>query len=342
MKVMDKREINLKSNKQNVYGELKHPYVILAPLSGITDVPFRLIARKFGCKFAFTEMVDVNGIHYNSLKTLKMFDRPDMDAPLGAQIVGQDENRMLTAAKICEDKGFDLVDINAGCPARKVIKGGKGSALLGSPEKLANIVRKLSKELTIPITVKIRSGVDKDSKNYLEVAKRVEDAGAKAICIHARTQDQMYKGKPDHDITRQIKGEVNIPVIASGNIFDPENVKDILLQTGCDGVMVARGVLGRPWIFDEIDRYLSGKPYEDICPTFEGIKDVIKEHFMLSFDHFGEFLAFKRMYKHICWYFKGYKNLDHVMREYKKVKTSEELFLLIDRLHLKDDKRMEI
>jgi len=342
MKISENKEKDISHYNESVYGKLKHPYVMLAPLSGVTDVPFRLIARKFGCQFAFTEMVDVNGLHYNNLKTFKMFDRPKEDFPLGAQIVGQDVERMLAAAKICEDKGFQLVDINAGCPARKVIKGGKGSALLKDPKRLGSIIRRLTSELTIPVTVKIRSGWDKDNKNYLEIAKIVESEGAKAICIHSRTQDQMYKGKPEHDDTRRIKEVVSIPVIASGNIFDPESVKEVLDQTKCDGVMVARGVLGKPWIFKEIESFLSTGSYEGIAPNFQEIKDVIKEHFMLCLDYVDEFLAFKRMYKHISWYLKPYKNLDSIMREYTKVKTADELFAFIDALHLKDDKRMEI
>jgi len=342
MEATEEKGTNITNYKQSIYGNLKHPYIMLAPLSGVTDVPFRLIARKFGCKFAFTEMVDVNGIHYNNVKTFKMFDRPKEDAPLGAQIVGQDEEKMLAAAKLCEDKGFRLVDINAGCPARKVVKGGKGSALLKDPKHLGNIIRRLTNELTIPVTVKIRSGWDKDSKNFMEVARIAQEEGAKAICIHTRTQNQMYKGKPEHDDARQIKEALSIPVIVSGNMFNPEDIKEVLDQTLCDGAMIARGVLGRPWIFKEVEDYLTSGSYENGDPTFQEIKETIKEHFMLCLDHYSKYLAFKRMYKHICWYLKPYRNLDSIMKEYSKVKTPEELFIFIDRLHLEDGRRMEI
>ena len=310
---------------------------VLAPLSGITDIPFRLIARKFGCRFAFTEMVDVNGIVYNNKKTLRYLDRVPEDEPLGAQIVGHDVGPLLVGAKMCEDKGFEVLDINAGCPAQKVIKGDKGAALLRDVPRLARIVRKIVKELTIPVTVKIRSGWDQDNLNYLEVAKAVESEGASAICIHTRTKDQMYKGKADHSQTKILKENVKIPVFASGNIFHPEDVKEVLEYTGCDGVFVARGALGTPWIFSAIEDFLQGKDTFD-APGFREIKDIILDHFNLSIKYQGERLAKKRMYKHITWYLKRFKNLNKIMPEYTKLESVEDFKPFLDRLEI-DDKR---
>ncbi len=321
---------------------LQLPKTVLAPLSGITDVPFRLIARKCGCEFAYTEMVDVNGIFFDNKKTIKMLDHPKEDSPLGVQFVGQDENRILRAAKVCEEMGFDLIDLNAGCPARKVVKGGKGSALLKDPVKLGKIINHLVKETALPVTVKIRIGWDTESKNYIEVGKAAEDNGASAICVHARTQCQMYKGKPDHNATRELKESLSIPIFASGNIFKPEDVKEVLDFTGCDGVAVARGALGRPWIFKEIKEYLQGRPYEGITPQFQELKNLLREHFLLCLEYFGEFLAFKRMYKHTAWYLKRYKNLDVIMKEFVKCKNEDDFNFFLDRLELKEEKILEL
>lgn len=291
---------------------------ILAPMSGVTDIPFRMMARKFGCAFAFTEMIDVNGIIHDNKKTFKLMDSLRGDSPLGVQLAGENDEKILQAAKICEEKGFDVLDINAGCPARKVIKVGKGAALLKEPVKLAGIIRKLVKELTIPVTVKIRSGWDKDNLNYMEVAKAVVSEGALAICVHPRTKDEMYKGKPDHNIVSVLKKELKVPVFASGNIFSLQEVRDVFAKTGCDGVFIARGALGRPWFFSEInDFFLKGTRVN--TPSFEEIKKIIIEHCSLNTRFYDKKIAFKRMYKHLTWYLKGLKDLDKVMRQYKKV-----------------------
>ncbi len=238
--------------KHEPIAEMIRARVVLAPMSGVADIPFRLMARKFGCRFAFTEMVDVNGIINRNRKTLQLLEGVPGDSPLGVQVVGQDEDKILRAAEECQSKGFAVLDINAGCPARKITKAGKGSALLKEPRKLGRIVRKLTGALSIPVTVKIRSGWDERNRNYLEVAKLVEAEGASAICVHSRTSDQQYRGKADHEVTRAVKEAVNIPVFASGNIFTGRDVGDVIERTGCDAVFVARGSLVRPWLFSEI------------------------------------------------------------------------------------------
>ncbi|MFC1570233.1 tRNA dihydrouridine synthase DusB [Candidatus Omnitrophota bacterium] len=304
--------------KKNPIDTMIKAKAVLAPMSGITDIPFRLMCRKFGCKFAFTEMVDVNGIVYKNKKTLTYLDRVPKDEPLGVQIVGADADRLLFAAQLCEEKGFEVLDINAGCPARKVIKGGKGAALLKDVPKFADIVSRIVKKLTIPVTVKIRSGWSEDSLNYMEVAKAVESEGAAAICIHTRTQEQMYKGQADHGITAKLKKKIKIPVFASGNIFTAGDAKKVLEETGCDGVFVARGALGKPWIFRATEDILSGKDKFD-APGFSDIKKIMIEQFSLSVKFQGEFVARKRMYKHVTWYLKRFKNMNEIMKAYSKV-----------------------
>lgn len=312
---------------------------VMAPMAGVTDIPFRLMVRKFGCKFAFTEMLDVNGIVYNSPKSFKIMDRIPGDEPLGIQIAGEDEEKISYVGKICEEKGFNVLEINAGCPARKVVKVGKGAALLKDPRKLAGIVRRLKRELTIPVTVKIRSGWNEDDQNCVNVVKAVEAEGADAICIHPRTKEQMYKGKPGHEITRDIKNAVKIPVFASGNLFKPDDVSRVMEMTGCDGVYIARGALGRPWIFREIYSHLEGKDNEPE-PSFEELKGIIIEHFLLCLNYYDEAHAIKRMYKYLAWYLKKLKNLNQVMEEYRKVADRKSFCDLVNRLCLEDRRRV--
>ncbi len=315
--------------------------VFLAPLSGITDVPFRLMARKYGCKFAFTEMVDVNGIFYNNQKTMNMLDWPPEDTPLGVQLVGQDLEKMQCAAKKCEEKGYGLVDLNVGCPARKVIKCGKGSALMKSPDKFASIIRMLVKELSVPVTVKMRSGWDENDISCVELAKIAESEGVAAISIHPRTQSQMFKKKPDHAITALLKRSVSIPVFASGDMFEPCDIDEVLNATGCDAVIIARGALGRPWIFEEIQEYFSGGSIKREM-GLDDIKKVIMEHMAIYRRHGSKERIFFRMYKHICWYLKRYKGLQEIMKKYRKLKTYEEAEELFESLYLDDGNTLYI
>ncbi len=314
---------------------------VLSPMSGITDLPFRMMARKFGCAFAFTEMVDINGIVYKNRKSLKYLERAKGDEPLGIQLVGQDLEKFLIVAEICEEKGFALIDINAGCPARKVVKAGKGAALMRDTAKLAKIVSGVARHVSIPVTVKIRSGWDEDNLNYLETAKAVEAEGASAICIHSRTKEQMYRGKAEHNVTRETKEAVGIPVFASGNIFTAKDAVDVLKYTGCDGVFVARGALGKPWVFREISDMINGKTVQR-PPSFNELKDVIRKHFKLQVRYYGEFLAFKRMYKHMTWYLKRYKNIDDVMKVFLKVEDAASFGDLMDRLILDENGRLRL
>ncbi|MDD4956241.1 MAG: tRNA dihydrouridine synthase DusB [Candidatus Omnitrophica bacterium] len=309
--------------KKNIISEMIKAKAVLAPMSGITDVPFRLISRKYGCKFAFTEMIDVNGIVYRNKKSFKMLDILPEDRPIGVQLVGQDITKMVDVARLCEEKGFPVIDINAGCPARKVIKGGKGSALLKEPEKLAKMVGHVVGAVNIPVTVKIRSGWGPSEMNYLKVARMVEEAGARAICVHPRTREQMYRGGADHNIVKEVKEAVSIPVFASGNIFSAQSAMETISLTGCDGVYVARGALGKPWIFDDIRRVLSGKE-ERPDPGFRKLKNIIAEHYLLSLEHYDSALAKSRMYKYITWYLRRYKNIDFVMKRYGRISPGKE------------------
>lgn len=323
--------------KMDPIDEMVRARAVLAPMSGITDIPFRMMARKFGCRFAFTEMIDVNGIVYSNRKSFKLMDRACGDDPIGVQIVGADENKLLYVAQVCEEKGFDVLDINAGCPARKVVKSGKGSALLKDPVKIARIIRMIVSKLKIPVTVKIRSGWDEDSLNYLEVAKAAASEGASSICIHSRTREQMYKGKVRHDIAGAVKKAMDIPVFASGNIFTAQDAFDVYKDTGCDGVYIARGALGRPWIFSEINNMFFSDGSGDVSfggPLFVDIKKIMIDHFSICREYYeGKWLV-SRMYKHVAWYLKGLKNLNEVMKEYRTVSDLASFIDFTDRLSL--------
>ncbi|MFC1521784.1 tRNA dihydrouridine synthase DusB [Elusimicrobiota bacterium] len=323
----------LRSRAPDPIKQIMDAVVFLAPMSGVTDVPFRILMRRYGCKFAFTEMLDSNGINYNNARTLRMLDHPKEDEPLGVQIMGQEADTLIMSAKLCQDKGYPMLDFNAGCPAKKIVSPGKGASLLKDPLKLGRLVGALVKELSIPVTVKIRSGWSEKTKNYLEIAKIIESEGASAICIHPRTRDQKFKGKPDHEITREIKENVNIPIFASGNVFSLEDVMDLKKKTNCDAVVLARGALGKPWIFNDI---YNGVLTDTQAPQerFEKAKKAMKEHFDLCFEFMRPRWKFSQMYKHVSWYFVDFKNLNEIMREFLKVKSIDEFTLFLQRLSL--------
>lgn len=338
----DRRPTTDHRNPQEGVQKMLEARFVMAPMAGVTDVPFRMMVRRFGCRFAFTEMIDSTGMLYRSRRTSAMLKRPPEDSPAGVQISGEDAEKILYTARICEEKGFDVIDVNAGCPSRKVVKGGKGAALLKDPVKLGRIVEELVKNLSVPVTVKIRSGWDEESMNYVEVAKVVELSGAKAICIHPRTREQMYKGKAEHDAVREIKEAVKIPVFASGNIFSAFDAASVMERTGCDGVFVARGALGRPWIFRELYDYFSGKK-EIVEPSFEEVKAIVARHFSECEVSYGSFVrARSRMYKHVTWAFKRYKGIHEAMKTYTTLPDEAAFLDFLRRLELEGGKYLSL
>lgn len=305
--------------------------VFMSPMSGITDLPFRTILQRQGCRFMFTEMIDANGLFYNNFKTLRMLNRKKDTNTFGVQLIGAETEKILRAAKICEDKGFSLLELNAACPVQKITKDGKGSALLKDLKKLSKIISALAIGIKIPVSVKIRSGWDDENLNYLETAKIIEENGASAICIHPRTRTQMYKDKPKHEITSIIKKIVKIPVFASGSVFSADDVLGILKNTKCDAISIARGALGRPWIFKQIHSHLEGgTPYPP--PSFNEVKNVIIEHLSICLEFFDKKRAFLRMYKHLNWYLKEYKNRHFIMQKYREIHDFDKFRLFIDKL----------
>ena len=279
----------------------------LAPLAGISNLPFRLIVRSQGCALAYTEMISTNGLVRKTAKTYEYLKTCADDRPLGAQIFGADPQIMAEAARIVADSGFDLIDINMGCPVKKVIKAGAGAILMKNPDLIARIVEAVKKAVKIPVTLKIRSGWTHSSINAVQIAKIAEACGADAITVHARTADQGYSGQADWKIIAEVKKAVKIQVIGNGDIRQPQDAVRMLKETSCDAVMVGRGSLGNPWIFKGIAQECAGKPL-NYLPDLEQRLEMIQNHWQMESQFFGEKVAIKSFHKHILWYTKGLDN----------------------------------
>lgn len=297
--------------------------VFLAPMAGFTDYAFRKLCRQMGCELTYTEMISAKALYYDSMKTKHMLETSEIDKPIAVQIFGNDP---ATMAKVCsifnETEKFCLVDINMGCPAPKIVKNGEGSALMKDPKLAEAIVKEMRKVSTKPITVKFRKGYDKNNVNAVDFAKRMEQSGADAIAVHGRTREQMYEGKADWDIIRKVKENVNIPVIANGDVFSAEDAIDIKKKTNCDGIMIARGARGNPWIFKQIQQIINNKPIT--CPSDKEKIDLCIEHYKLAVEYHGEYVGIREMRKHIPWYIKGMKNCTIIRDEINRADNKDE------------------
>ncbi len=284
--------------------DLLHDKVMLAPLAGITNLPSRLIAREFGCQLCFTEMISANGLVRETAKTIEYLMTSPEDKPLGIQLFGADPAVMARAAEFVAGQSPDFIDINMGCPVRKVVKTGSGARLLKDPPLAGQIIQAVVKAVNIPVTVKIRSGWSPGSINATEIARIAEDSGASAVIVHGRTADQGFSGQADWSVIARVKAAVKIPVIGNGDIWQPKDAVRMREQTGCDAVMVGRGALGNPWIFQQIVRSFSGR--SDICsPTPAERHSIIKKHWELEKSFFGSRIANRSFRKHLLWYTRG-------------------------------------
>ena len=304
---------------------------MLAPMAGVSDLPFRLMARKFGCPLAFTEMINARALCMASGKTFKLLESSPADRPLGVQLLGREPEYLREALIALEGLSYDVIDLNAACPVRKVTRKGEGAALLKEPHLLSRLVATLVAHAKVPVTVKIRSGWDHLSVNARDIAARIADAGADAVCIHGRTRSQGYGGKADRGIVRSVKEAVSVPVIASGDLFSVEAVEKVKQETGCDAVMVARGALGNPWIFREIAAaYGQGVPPSR--PSMEELTQVMGEHLQMSVERHGEALGVIDFRKFFIWYTRGLKNARLLRPKAMLVSTPVEMQGLIDEL----------
>ena len=277
---------------------------LLAPLAGITNLPFRQIARMSGCELCFTEMISANGLIRESEKTIEYLMTSAEDQPLGVQLFGADPDIMAQAAVIVAGHKPDLIDINMGCPVRKVVKTGSGAMLMKDPLLAGRIIEAVAKAVSIPVTVKIRLGWSPGAINAVQMAHVAEDSGASAITVHGRTADQGFSGHANWQVIASVKQDVKIPVIGNGDIWRPRDALDLLAQTGCDAVMVGRGALGNPWIFKGIGQLLSNEP-ENYKPSLSERHAIIKKHWEMESRICGNQIADRSFRKHLLWYTKG-------------------------------------
>ncbi len=296
--------------------------ILLAPMAGITNLPFRIICEQYEPGLVYTEMVSSKGLFYHDLKTAQLLNMKNETRPVAVQIFGNDIEAMSYAAKEVS-KIADIIDINMGCPAPKVVKNGDGSKLMLNLELAGKIIESVVNTATVPVTVKMRKGWDNTHISAIELAKIAEEKGAKAVTIHGRTRDEFYTGTADWEIIKQVKQAVSIPVIGNGDIKTKEDAKKIFEQTNVDGIMVGRGTIGNPWIFREIRQYLNGDLVTEV--TKEEKLQIILKHIMLQVEFLGENTGIKEMRKHMAYYLKNLPNASSIRQKINQIETKKEL-----------------
>ena len=309
---------------------IENPFV-LAPMAGVTDMPFRTLCKEQGAGLICMEMISAKAISFHNKNTIALMKIDPCEHPVSMQLFGSEPELMAEVAKSIEDKDFDILDINMGCPVPKVVNNGEGSALLKNPELIVQIIKSVSSAIQKPVTVKVRIGFENAPVDIVEIARRAEDAGAAAIAVHGRTRQQYYSGTADWDIIRQVKEAVSIPVIGNGDVDSPLKAEALLKQTGCDGVMIGRAVRGNPWIFREMNHYFqTGELLPR--PSSEEIREMILRHARAQIALKGEFTGIREMRKHVAWYTAGMRHSAGLRRASNTIESYEALQELLMKL----------
>jgi len=305
--------------------------LILGPMAGVTDLPFRLLCKEQGAGLLCMEMVSAKGIMYNNKNTKFLLTIDERERPVSLQLFGSDPDIISEQAKRIEELPFDILDINMGCPVPKIVNNGDGSALMKNPLLAGEIIEKTARAIQKPVTVKIRKGFDEEHINAVEMAHIAQESGAAAIAVHGRTREQYYSGKADWEIIRKVKEAVKIPVIGNGDVWTPQDAIDMRKQTGCDGVMIGRGAQGNPWIFKQILHYeQTGELLEK--PSPQEVTEMILRHAKMQMEFKGEYTGMREIRKHAAWYTAGYKNSAKLRGKINETETYEELKELLSHL----------
>lgn len=303
--------------------------VILAPMAGVTDLPFRLLCHEQGAGLVCTEMISAKAIYYKNKNTESLMAIRSDERPVSLQLFGSEPDILAAMARQIEDRPFDILDLNMGCPVPKVVNNGEGSALLKRPDLVRKIVSAVVEAVDKPVTVKIRRGFDEEHINAVEIARIIEDCGAAAVVIHGRTREQYYSGKADWDSIRRVKEAVSIPVIGNGDVDSPEAAREMLEQTGCDGIMVGRAAKGNPWIFRRILCYLETGEIQG-RPSMQEVKDMILRHARMQVEEKGMYTGMREMRKHVAWYTAGFPHSAKLRRQVNEMKSLEDLLAILE------------
>ena len=304
---------------------------ILAPMAGVTDLPFRVLCKEQGAGLVCMEMVSAKAISYKNRNTAALMEIDEREHPVSLQLFGNEPKLMAEVAKTIEEHPFDILDINMGCPVPKVVNNGEGSALLKDPKRIGEIVYEISHAIQKPVTIKMRIGFEQAPVDVTEIAKIAEENGAAAIAVHGRTRQQYYSGEADWDAIRRVKEAVTIPVIGNGDVNSPEKAEELLQETGCDAVMIGRAVRGNPWIFREMKHYFETG---ELCPqpTVEEVRQMILRHARMVIDLKGEYIGIREMRKHVAWYTAGMRHSSSMRRESNSIESYVHLEKMLEKI----------